>query len=141
MTVAISSPVTDAALALLGSLQWQVGDAARPPGPKPGPRSFYPYGVLYTGATRMDGTLLDPKEDALHRVQVTAVGLDRAGAEDYRDNARQLLLDPANWDIDGFAVVWTELVTSQPVTRDNDVDPPLFYAIDVINVFVTPVSS
>jgi hypothetical protein len=94
---------------------------------------------VYVSTIRLDGSLADPKQDGQHRVQVTSVGLDRAGAEWMRDHARALLLDPTAWDIDGHAVTWTELVLGNNVTRDDDVDPALFYAVDLVDVLVTPV--
>lgn len=143
MSVAVSTPITEAYLSALSDIDHpaggkvKIGDATRPDGPQPGPKSFYPYGVLYVGTTVMQGTLVQPREDGLHRVQVTSIGLDRAGAEWLRDQVRPILLD-TTVDIDGYAVVYSALVTSMPVTRDTDVTPHLFYAVDVVNVFATP---
>lgn len=138
--VAVSTPVTDAYLAALRELGRPIGDAVRPAAPNPPPSSFYPYGVLYTGVVRLEGTLVDPHEDGLHRIQVTSIGRDRVGAEWLRDLVRPVLLD-TSVDIDGHAVVWTELVSSVPITRDDDVSPPLFYAVDVVNALITPTAS
>lgn len=138
--VATSSAVTDAYLTALRTLGRPVGDAVKPPSPNPAPKSFYPYGVLYVGTVRLEGTYVDPYEDGLHRLQVTSVGLDRAGAESLRDQVRPILLD-GTIDINGHAAVWAELVSSLPIVRDDDVTPALFYAVDVVNVLVTPASS
>lgn len=138
--IAVSSPVTDAVLVALKTLGRPVGDHQRPAGPTQPPASFFPYYVVYVGTSRMQGTLVAPKEDGLHRVQVTTVGRVRGGVEVARDEARSLLLDPASLDIDGHAVVWTELAGGQPIARDDDVSPPLLYAVDVVNVFVTPIA-
>lgn len=142
--VAQSSPVTDAVLDLLRTIEnpaggnIQVGDAVRPPGPTPAPATFFPYAVVHTGLTLLDGTYVEPKEDGLYRIQVNSIGLDRAGAEWLRDQGRALLCDPSNYDIAGYVVVSTEFVTGLPTTRDDDVTPPLHTAIDVINVLATP---
>lgn len=137
--VAVSSPVTEAYLTALREIGRPIGDGEIPDGWQAGkpPVIFYPYGVLYVGTTLMQGSLVDPKEDGLHRLQVTSVGKDRAGTEWLRDRVRPILLD-TTVQIDGYAVVWTELVTSQPILRDDDVTPPLFYAVDVVNALVTP---
>lgn len=139
MSVAVSSAVTEAYLTALRELGRPIGDAVVPDGWEAGraPSNFYPYGVLYVGTTLMQGSLVNPKEDGLYRLQVTSVGKDRAGAEWLRDRVRPILLD-VTIEIDGFAVAWTELATSQPIFRDDDVTPPLFYAVDVVNLFVTP---
>lgn len=142
--VAQSFPVTEAVIDVLRTIEnpgggdVQVGDAVKPVSPTPPPRSFFPYAVVYSGVTRIQGSLVEPKEDGLHRIQVTSIGLDRGGAEWLRDQVRALLLDVTTLDIDGYTVVWTELVTSLPIARDDDVTPAQFYAVDVINLFTTP---
>lgn len=135
MSVTVVSPVTAAYLAALEDLGRPIGDAQKPPGQP----HLYPYGILYVGTTRAQGTLVAPYEDGLHRLQVTSVGLSRASVEALRDLVRPVLLDKAT-SIDGYVVVSAELVTSQPVTRDDDVTPAVFYGIDVCNVLVTPTS-
>lgn len=137
MTVATLHPVTVDAIRLVKTLGRPTGDAETPDGPTPPPASFYPYAVIYAGTVRMQGSLLDPKEDGLHRVQVTCVGKTRASAESLRDDALALLLDPDAWTIDGHAVVWTEHAGSPNTFRDDDVKPVLFSAVGVANVMVT----
>ena len=133
--VAITSPITAAYLDALEVIGRPVGDAQKPTGQP----HLYPYAILYVGVTRMQGTLVDPHEDGLHRLQVTSVGLTRASVEDLRDQVRPVLLDVSTV-IDGHAVVFTELVTSQPVTRDDSVTPAVFYGVDVVNALITPTS-
>lgn len=141
MSIATSSPVTEGVLAALATVipSTRVGDGVKPPSPNPPPASFYPYLVVYTGLDLLDGNLLEPKEDGLHRVQVTSIGKDRIGAEWLRDQVREVLLDRDAVTITGHAVTWTELVTSQPIGRDDDVVPPLFFAVDIFHLFVTPI--
>jgi hypothetical protein len=140
VNVAISSPVTDAVLTAVRTLGRPVGDAVRPAGPTPAPTSFYPYAVVYVGTTRIEGSLVHPKEDGLHRVQITCVGLTRQAAEALRDDVRALLLEVDSLDIDGYVVVWTEHAGSPEVRRDDDTPPSVFSAVTVVNVFVTPIS-
>lgn len=133
--VAQVSPVTTAYLAALRALGRPVGDARKPDGQP----NLYPYGVLYVGTADLRGTLVDPKEDGLHRIQVTTVGTTREGVEDLRDQFRSVLHD-VNVDIDGHAVVWTEHVAGQEVARDDDItERTIFYAVDAVNVYVTPI--
>lgn len=138
--VATSTPVTDALLVALRAIGRPVGDGVKPSSPNPPPVSFYPYAVLYSGTVSMQGTLVDPNEDGVHRAQVTSIGRDRAGAEWMRDQVRTVLLD-RTLDIDGHAVVWSELVTSQPTRRDDDVSPPVFYCVDIVDLLVTPTAT
>ena len=138
--IAVSSPVTEAVIAALETIiPNRVGDGVRPPGPTPAPNSFYPYAVVYSGTDRTDGNLLEAQEDGLHRIQVTSVSKDRVGVEWLRDRVRALLLDRDALTMTDHAVVWTELVTSQPTGRDDDVTPPLFYAVDIVHLYVTPI--
>lgn len=138
--IAVSSPVTAAVLTALATVipSSRIGDGVRPAAPTPAPASFFPYAVVHSGTDRLDGNLLEAQEDGLHRIQITSVGKDRIGAEWLRDRVRLLLLDRASLTITGHAVVWTELVTSQPILRDDDVSPPLFYAVDIVHLFVSP---
>lgn len=131
--VAQVSPVTDGYLAALRTTGRPVGDARKPDGQP----NLYPYGVLYVGTVDLRGTLVDPKEDGLHRVQVTTVGLTRQSVEALRDAFRAVLHD-VNVDIDGYSVVWTEHAGGQDVNRDDDTPQTLFYAVDAVNVYVTP---
>lgn len=132
--VPASLTFSDAVLeALRQGLDRPVGDAQKPDG------ATAPYLVVYPGGDpALDGSLADPHADADHTVQITGVGLDRAGAEDVRDLARALLLDRSTLSIEDRTVISTELLTGQPVRRDDDVSPPLFYAVDVIRITTTP---
>lgn len=137
--VAVSSPVTEAYLSALEEVAPnRVGDGVRGHAGKP-PASYFPYVVLYVGTTLMQGTFVNPNEDGLHRVQVTSVGRTRESCEAMRDLVRPVLLDDSLY-IDGYYVVYAEMVNSQPISRDDDVDPPVFFAVDVANVLVTPAS-
>lgn len=133
--VAPVSPVTDAYLAALEATNRPIGDARKPAGQE----HLYPYSILYVGTPDLRGDLVNPKEDGLHRLQVTTVGLTRQSVEAQRDAARRVLHD-RSVEIDGHAVVWTEHAGSPEVTRDDDVKPPVFTAVEIANVFVTPIA-
>lgn len=142
--VAESSPVVDAVLAAVASIAnpaggtIQVGDGVKPPSPATPPAAFYPYAVVYGGLVRTAGTLVDPHEDGLHRIQVTCVGKDRAGAEWLRDRVREVLLQPNELAIDGYAATWAESAGDPATFRDDDVTPPVFVAATVANIHATP---
>lgn len=132
-------PFTDALLAALKTIGRPIGDSAKPSSPNPPPTSFYPYANLYVGTANLDGTLVHPNEDGVHVAQVTSIAKERRGAEWMRHRVREVVL-AGDIDLGGYGVVWAELVTGQPVTRDDDVDPALFYAVDIFHLYVTPVS-
>lgn len=142
--VAVAATVTDAVLAALRAIPnpsggtIHVGDAVKPDSPAKPPLSFYPYAIVYAGVVDTNGTLVAPHEDAIHRVQVICVGRDRLGAEWLRDQCRQILLDKTALAIDGAVVVWTESAGEPSVTRDDDLSPPVFSAVIVVNLKVTP---
>lgn len=134
--VALSSPVTDAYLvALEAGTGRPIGDAQKPPGQP----NLYPYGVVYAGTVRLRGDAVHHIEDGHHRLQLTSVGMTRKSVEHLRDLARPILLD-RDTVIDGYAVVWAELVVSRQVERDDDVKPAVFYGVDIVDVYVTPTS-
>lgn len=146
MTVSIATPVTEGVISALEAIAnpsggyIRVGDAAAPPSPKPPPSSFYPYCVVRSTIITSDGSATDPKEDGLHRVEVTSIGKDRAGAQWLSDRAREILLDP-ELAIDDHAVVWSTDAGGQGTRPDRDVTPPVFFAVAVVNLFVTPLNT
>jgi hypothetical protein len=143
VSVAISTPVTEGVIAALEAIEnpaggyINVGDAIKPPGPAKPPRSFYPYVVVRTRLIRSEGTLTDPKESALHRIESTSIGLDRVGVEWLDDQVRAALLDP-NLAIDDHAVVWSEDAGGQSPRYDDDATPPVFFAVAIVNLMVSP---
>lgn len=142
--VAQTAPVTAGVLAALRSITGRpIGDADKPAHHDAEPASMFPYAIVFVGTTALDGSLADPKEDGVHRVQVTCVGRLRESAETMRDRCRSILLDLVTAiDIDDHDVVWTELVTDPPTFReDEEGRPATFTAITVVNLCVTPVAS
>lgn len=144
--IAVASPITEGVVAALETIgnpaggYIQVGDAVKPPAPTPPPATFFPYCVVRSTIVRTEGSCTDPKEDGLHRVEVTSIGKDRAGAQWLSDRAREVLLDPT-LDIESHAVVWSEDAGGQASRLDRDVTPPVFFAVAVVNLFVTPLAS
>jgi hypothetical protein len=141
------SPVTDAVLAALRTIGSPFGDAQRPAGPTPAPKSFFPYGIVRTSLVRSEGSFTDPSETGLYRVEVTCVGLDREGVEWFADRSREVLLDVSMAGID---VVWSEDAGGQSARLDPDpVLVPgeatsarrLMFAVVVVNLMVTTVPS
>lgn len=141
MSVALSSPVTEAAIdALEAIVPGRVGGGVKPASPEPPPRSFFPYCIVRTSIVRSEGSPPESKETGLHRVEVTSVGLDHAGAEWLVDQARTVLLD-LTLPIDGHAVVWSEDAGGQGARPDFDVTPHRIFAVVVVNLFVSPAST
>jgi hypothetical protein len=129
--IATSSPVTSAVLAALGDIGPPIGDAQAPPG------GGQLYGIVRTSIVRSEGTLVDPHESGLHRVEFTAVGLDRAGVEWLLDEARDVLL--GGLTLEDHAVAWSEPAGGQPPRPDYDVDPAPIFGVVVVNLFVSPI--
>lgn len=86
-----------------------------------------PYVVLYPDSGTPEGTLGDRFCDLLMDFQVTAVGRMPEEAMYQADKARIALLGSVP-TVTGRTVqpLWQR--DSQPVLRDDDVTPPLFYA-------------
>lgn len=86
-----------------------------------------PYVVLYSDPGTPEGTLGDRYRDLLVEFQVTCVGSGPEQALDVAGKVRAVLLtqQPA---ISGRTVqpLWQE-PSGEPVRRDDDVSPPLFY--------------
>lgn len=133
MSIAVESPVVFAYAAALESIGRPVGVAKKPSGP-----NLYPYIVLYPGLTDTAGTLLAPAEDGLHRLQATCVGLTVESALALRDAARTVLRS-RGVAIAGHKVVRTEHAGTPEVSRDEDATPNVFSAVEVANVYVTPI--
>lgn len=132
MSVAVESPVAAAYVTALEAIGRPVGLGKKPSGP-----NLYPYAIVYPGVTDTDGTLLAPSEDGLHRIQVTCVGLTAESALALRDAARNVLRD-RSVPIEGHKVVRVEHAGSPPLSRDDDVTPNVFTAVEVANAYITP---
>lgn len=136
MTVVQRAPETLAVLALLRG-ELVVGDAARP---ENWASSSGGYAVLYPLSVPTDGPVSDPYADAESEYQVTAVGVTRAQAQIVADKARTLMLTAPLTIPDRVLMQPVEWSDSRGVERDDDVSPPLFYAIDRYMIRTTPAS-
>lgn len=132
MTIPIISDHTDAVIAKLQSLGLIVGDAEAPEGAEE--KYAVVYQILPSGS--FSGTLENPNEDAHLVYQVTCVGRIRAQAE--------WVLDKALGILDGFDGIPERVVSrvifqgGAGVERDDDQDPPLFYATPRFEIITTP---
>ena len=114
-----------------GGLSVGVGIAPDPP--------TLPYVVLYpSGLSRLDGPMSDMHADARPVMQVTSVGSTVEQVEWARDKAAQALLAGTVTIAGRVLCAAVELETSQPVQRDDDVSPPLFFAADIYRFHTTP---
>ena len=141
-TAVARGPETDALLAVISAALLLVGDARKPAGGGFGnedtTQPFTGYAVLYQGVTtRIDGPSSDPDADTVAEYQVTSIGLTRVQASWVADNVRAALLSAA-LTVPGRSVQLVEWASGLPATRDDDVVPPLFYAIDMYAVTSSP---
>ena len=80
----------------------------------------------------VDGTILDPNEDATPDIQVTSASYDATQTLWQSDKVRELLLAavPATLS-DGRDVIFVEPTWPDPtLARDEDVTPPVFFCTD-----------
>jgi hypothetical protein len=135
-------PETDALLAVLTAAGVLVGDAMKPPGAgfpdEDTTLDFTGYAVLFQGVTiQVDGPVSDANADVIAEHQLTSVGLTRPQASYIADKARAALLN-GDVAVPGRCVQLVEWTSGHPVTRDDDVTPPLFYAIDIYAITTSP---
>jgi hypothetical protein len=126
--------LTDAILTVLRSDDFEVGDAQAPEDDES------PYGVLYplTELDR-DGDMAKTDRTGWWQYSVSSVGVTRVQVQALADVLRDLIEDAdAVFTVTGFAVGPVRRVITGLVERDDDVQPPLFYANDVFDVFVAP---
>ena len=114
-----------------------VGDAESPAGV---PMDLAPYVVVYPlWRWGSDGPVDDAQADNLYVWQFTCVGRDAAGALWMRDTLRSLVTRAAVQTAWGDGTVthvdWDD--GSGSVSRDDDLQPPMFYCVDRINLGTT----
>jgi hypothetical protein len=92
------------------------------------PHGAVPYAVIRTDSGDLSGSLGNRHSDLTLTVWVTSVGGTREQAQWVADEVRAVMLDspPA---VTGRTAqpAWQQL--SQPVSRDDGLEPPLFYAV------------
>lgn len=115
----------DAFVAALEDADLTVGNHRAPDEPPP-------YVVVYlTAGGEVDGTMSGSDDDSDLRIQTTSVGSGVEQALWVTDKVRAAL-DGATLTVADRAVQRVRLLTaSSGVRRDEDVTPPVFYAVDV----------
>jgi hypothetical protein len=141
VTAVQRGPEADALLAALGAAVL-TGDGERPEGGGfPGSDTtadFVPYVVLHQGiVTSIDGPVSDPSADAISEYQITGIGRTAPQARWAADKAHTAILG-AVLTIPNRCVQKVEWTGGHPATRDDNVVPPLFYAIDLYQVSTSP---
>ena len=102
------------------------------------PHTEVPYCVVRTDAGRVEpGSLGDRSSELRQLVWVTAVGETREQAQWVADKCRTELFTNGV-TVSGRSAHPVTQVSSQMATRDDDVSPPLFYAVDVYRLHTQP---
>lgn len=132
----MSAPTTAAVLATLRATGLPVGDARAPAAGGwqggAGASPFVTYLVVYpidNARQGPDAPLADSLAAPQWHFQVTAVGKDRLSAETAADIAARALLNPG-LELGGVRPVALVHTGGLGVNVDEDVNPPLFYAVD-----------
>lgn len=122
----------DAVVSHLAGTGFSIGDGAAPKSPSPAT----PYAVVYLiGALDRDGPVNDSEADEFTEIQVTSVGETRVQATGLADLVRSTL---DSLTVAGRSVGQVRVLDGMIVERDDDVQPPLFYAIDTFSIWTTP---
>lgn len=143
MTYTVHDPRTfiDAVISRLDSqTTMEIGDATKPSGVTYNPDGLplEPYVVVYGGPDGdSTGTLNDPDADLWWTWTVTSIGGSRQQCAWAQNAVRDALV---GWRpvVTGFGFGLTELAQGVHPDRDDDVQPPLFFAPDEFRVFASP---
>lgn len=121
MTAPATLPHVDAVLAALAGAGLVAHLGVAPPGQDP------PYVAVYPDPGRsVPGSLADPLSDFQGTVQLTCVGQTAEQALNVSDRARAAL--GVVLAVDGRTGWRPQELGGQPVQRDDDVTPPLYYS-------------
>lgn len=99
--------------------------------------TFVPYVAVYPMSGSLDGAIDYGQEDATKFVQLTCVGATVAQAEWASDVARVALLSTAP-TVTGRSVALVVIDQLGSCTRDDAIQPPLWYVADRYSVTTTP---
>ena len=124
--------LTNSVLAVLVAGGDRIGDAQAPTD------SSRPYAVLYPlFVTDRDGPQSDDTADGWYEFQVTSVGDTRMQAEWMRDRTTAAM-KAGSFPVTGFATGPVKPTNDVGVERDDDVQPPIYYSHQLLQIFVTP---
>lgn len=116
-----------------------VGDSEAPLNRSP----LFPYAVLYPTLspeiTEDGGTLRDPNAHRILEYQITSVGTTREQAQWCADRMRTALF-ATPLVVDGSFPWFIEIGALGEIERDDDLEPPLFYASESIAIPSSPAS-
>lgn len=129
LTVPTSRPVTAALLQALDDADLTAAEGT-------GEGLTAPYSVLYPSSPDLDGPIGDKYADAEHTVMVHHIGTGPEQAEWLADQVAAALLPGVA--VPGRDLLYVTREDSQPVQRDEDVKPPLYYVVDTYVVATTP---
>ena len=130
LTIPAAQPHTEAVLATLRTAGCTVGNGT-------GLGLTAPYSVLYADTGKLDGPIGDRFADLDQTLFVHGVGTGPEQAQWEADKARAALLGTAIL-VAGRTVMYVTHVISQPVQRDDAVQPPLFFTVDQYLLSTTP---
>jgi len=116
-----------------------VGDSQAPASPSPA----FPYAVLYPlispELTDDGGTLRDPNAHRILEYQITSVGTTREQAQWCADKMRVALF-ASPLVVAGSSPWFISISALGEIERDDDLDPPLWYANESIAIPSSPSS-
>jgi hypothetical protein len=115
-------PFADVLLQSLRAVHPRVGDAEAPAD------DAVPYAVLWPLSVGLGGPVVAQHDDAVLGFQLTCVGAGREQAQWLADRLRPVML--SRLAVPGRYVSQAWLEASQPVRRDDDVTPALFYVVE-----------
>lgn len=132
MVVAAARPHTTAVVDALEDVGLIVGRGRKPEGSgwqgEPGDSDFVQYVVLYPSPGMTDGDLCDPHEYLDYKVQATCVAATQDGAEAVADTVKAALVG-IRLTVSGRSLYPFQLDGGSPASRDDQVAPPVHYAI------------
>jgi hypothetical protein len=131
-TPAPARPHTDAVYDALTNAGLFVGRGVKPDGSgwqgEPSATVYVPYVVLYPSPGMTDGDLCDVNEYLDYQVQATCVAATQEGAEAVADQVKTVLAG-RRLAVTGRSLYPMQILSDRPATRDDQVAPPVHYAI------------
>lgn len=129
-TIAPQDPVIKGLLTALATVGFDVGDGRAPANPGT------PYSVVYSlDDTNLDGPYNDWMADVTHNVQITTVGATPEQARLLQDKNRPAVM---TMTVAGRSVALIRRIDGAGGERDPDLQPPLFYTVDIWEITTTP---